>query len=277
MTDIKKYLPFVAIGAVVIWLVLKLSKSGSDSQVVNRVIPVQGEDNTVALRQIDAQYALGKLQLENEAAIADKQVQAENQRLDFQNKALDLTAQYNLKALDIQAQRDQNLAAIARDTSLTDANLRLNAAQELQRQANTSSLLNSLMGLGSGLLQSLLRNQQQSRSGGSGGTSGGTSGGSTTPQRQPQRQANYNLIARILDRFRNQPYIFSNSSLADQYVPYLDLQPYYQNEVNAYDKWLDYGNDLTGNVTSNYDFGSIYLPSFDDPNFWIEYNEAFGA
>lgn len=251
MTDIKKYIPFAAIAAIVIWLVLKLAKSGSDSQVVNRVIPVQGENNEVALKQLDSQFALGKLQLENERAIADKSIQAENQRLDFQNRALELTSQYNLKALDIQSQRDQNLAAIARDSSIVDANIRANAANELQRQANTSSVLNSLMGLGSGLLQALLKNQQQSRQSPSGGSQ--SSGGQIPQQsQQTRRAANYNFISRVLDQFRNQPYSFSNSSLSGQYVDSLDLVPYYNNEAAAYDRLLDFGEPF-GFVTSSYE------------------------
>lgn len=272
--QLQKLLPFLAIGGVVIWLVLKLAKSGSDSQVVNRVIPVQQPtEDKVGLRQIEAQFELGKLSLANQAELAQASISAEKQRLEFQNKALEFSSQANLKALEIESSRQTALAAIAGDSALYDTTIRANAARELGRQSSTSQLLNSLLGTGSSILQSLLRNQQsQQRSSGGGGSSGGGFG--TPPfnpnaQRQAQRPADYNFIGRVLDAFRNQPYSFSNSSLAGQYLDPLDLQPYYDREVQAYDNWLDY--DIIG----YYDFEPEGFVSVDysPEDFYIYYEE----
>lgn len=277
MDKFKKYLPFFVIGAIVIWLVMKLSKSGSTSQVVNRVIPVQGENNEVALKQIDAQFQLGKLQLESEANTANKAIEAEGQRLTLQNKALELTSQYNLAALQVQSSRDQALATIAGDATLYDANIRANAARELQRQQSNTDLMKFLTGTGSSLIQALLgnRNQQsQSRPQSSTGSIG-SSVPTTSQQRQATRSSNSwaNTIARVLDNFRNSGSVTSpNVSLAGQYVSPLDLIPYYENEAAAYDNWLNYfpgGMDLInwfsggyepeGTVTVDYNPDEFYL------------------
>lgn len=270
---IQKLLPFLAIGAVVIWLVLRLAKSGSDSQVVNRVIPVQGEQDEVGLKQIAAQFELGKLSLENQATLANASINAEKQRLEFQNKALEFGSQAQLKALEIESSRQTALAAIAGDTALYDANIRANAARELNRQSNTSQLLNSLLGTGSSLLQSLLqRNQQQQAPRSSGGGSPSAGSPPLNPaQRQTQRPTDYNLIGRILDAFRNQPYGFSNLSLAGQYASELDLQPYYDREVQAYDNWLDYDIGFTG-VNDREPEGSVTV-DYSPEDFYIYYED----
>lgn len=268
MTDIKKYIPFIIIGVVVIYLVMKLVKSGSDSQVVNRVIPVQGENNEVALKQIDAQFALGKLQADAQSQLAQASITAENNRLAYQNKALELTSQTQLKALDIQSQRDQNLAAIARDSSIADANIRFNAAQELQRQNKISQLQNSLLGSAvSSILQAIRGQQQRAQS--SGGSP--TSAGSGLPAGQTARTTRTSsALQRALAAFRGTSYPIENVSLAGQYADYLDLQPYYQNEVNAYDNWLNYFPsgisyaEPVGSVTSSYElFDPNYISDAD--------------
>lgn len=271
MEKFKKYLPMFIIGAIVVWLVMKLAKSGSDSQVVNRVIPVQGENNEVALKQIDAQFALGKAQIESEASIANKSIEAEKQRLEFNNKALELTSQYNLAALNVQSARDQALATIAGDASLYDANIRANAARELQRQQSNSDLMRFLTGTGNSLIQALLGRNQQSNQQRPQSSSGGSMGSAnpSTSQTQARRQSNSwaNIVAAWLDRNRNTGNVsVSNSSLAGQYVSPLDLIPYYDAEAAAYDNWLDYfpggligGYEPEGIVTVDYNMDDFYL------------------
>ncbi len=286
MEKYKKYIPLFIIGAIVAWLVLKLSKSGSTNQVVNRVIPVQDATDRNALAQTEAQFQLGKLQLENAFNIAGKQVDAEKTRLEFGNKALDLQGQYGLKALEIEAQKvagqtqaQSDLARIALDQSLYDTQTRVNAATELQRQQNNSALLNQLLGVSGGILQALLRPQSQQKPSSSGGI-GSSSGGinpTATPRgiTQAERQ---NALARLGARLTAMFYNNQNSAIVPQnydslgYASGYDLDQFYRNEINAYDNYLDFGgggiNDPIGSVSSSFDF----LP-FDFNN-W--YNEEFG-
>lgn len=279
MQDYKKYLPFLAIGGVVIWLVLKLSKSGSANQTVNRVIPVQNPTDNNALAETQASFELGKIKLANELSIADKQVGAEQTRLELANKALDIQGQYGLKALEIQAastnaqnQTQADLARIALDSSLYDTQLRSNAANELYRQQSQSSLLNSLLGVGSGLLQSLLKNQQQQQSKPqSSGGSMGSGGGSSSPQSAQQnalnaarqRQSALAAIGNWITRNSgyNQPITFLDyDSLG--YATGYDLSSFYQNEIDAFDRYLDYNpptlfGEPIGTVTSDFNFTGI--------------------
>jgi len=297
MESYKKYLPFLAIGGIVIWLVLKLSKSGSANQTVNRVIPLQNPTDNNALAETQASFELGKIKLANELSIADKQVDAEQTRLELANKALDIQGQYGLKALEIQAastnaqnQTQADLARIALDSSLYDTQLRSNAANELYRQQSQSSLLNSLLGVGSGLLQTLLKNQQQQqqRPQSSGGSMG--SGGSSSPQSQQQnalnaarqRQSALAAIGNWITRNSgyNQPITFLDyDSLG--YATGYDLTSFYQNEIDAFDRYLDYNpptlfGEPIGSVTSSYDFGGIdwdlYAQNFGYSDFDQWYN-----
>jgi len=278
MDSYKKYLPFLAIGGIVIWLVLKLSKNGSANQTVNRVIPVQNPTDNNALAETQASFELGKIKLANELSIADKQVGAEQTRLELANKALDIQGQYGLKALEIQAastsaqnQTQADLARIALDSSLYDTQLRANAANELYRQQSQSSLLNSLLGVGSGLLQTLLKQNQQAsqqRPQSSGGSMG--SGGSSPQSAQQnalnaarQRQSALALIGNWITR--NSGY---NQAISYQdYDPLgfatgYDLSGFYQNEIDAFDRYLDYNpptqfGEPIGFVTSDFSFSGI--------------------
>lgn len=263
MNDIKKYAPFIVIGVVVIWLVIKLSKSGSNAQVVNRVIPVQGEDNTVALETLRSQFKLGELQLQNQASIADKQIEAEKQRLSFQNEALKLQGELGLRQLELQSNRDRDLATIAKDTALYSDAVRANAATQLARQNQNENLLNNIFGLGSGILQKLLNPNQQSQqprssgSGSSGGSSSGIPMGSgnnsiTAAQRQAIQQSAFRRLANMIAGNFNQPISLPNYSLPYQ-VDYLDLIPYYDAEAAAYDRLLDFGLPFDNFELSNYE------------------------
>lgn len=268
-TDIKKYLPFLAIGGVAIWLILKLSKSGSVGQVVNRVIPVEQPNDTAALAQIQAQFELGKMQIAAGSELAGKQVDAERQRLEFANRALEIQGNYGLEGLKIesakatnQAQLQSDLAKIALDSQNYETQLRANAANELLRQQQTSARNNTLLGLGSLLAQLLKPQQSQARPSGS---SGGSSTGGITPPFNPnanRRTTSSNILTNFLQRYLSNP----DSPIAYQnydslgYLDYLDLQPYYTNETNAFDNWLDFQTPSVG--TSNYSdypvFGDVY-------------------
>lgn len=269
-TDWKKYLPFLAIGGVAIWLILKLSKSGSVGQVVNRVIPVQEANDTAAMAQIQAQFELGKMQIAAGSELAGKQIEAEKQRLEFANRALEIQGNYGLEGLKIesakaanQAQLQSDIAKIALDSQNYETQLRANAANELLRQQQTSARNNSLMQLGGLLAQLLKPSQSQSRPQSS---SPGSSSGGYTPPFNPNAQrrvSGNNILTNWLQRNLSNP----DSPIAYQnydslgYVPYLDLIPYYQNEVNAYDNWLDYQTPSVG----SYGYGE---PSFGDANVW---------
>lgn len=302
MQDYKKYLPFLAIGGVVVWLVLKLSKSGSANQTVNRVIPVQNPTDNNALAETQASFELGKIKLANELSIADKQVNAEQTRLELANKALDIQGQYGLKALEIQAastnaqnQTQADLARIALDSSLYDTQLRASAANELYRQQSQSSLLNSLLGVGSGILQSLLKQNQQSsqqrpQSGG-----GGIGGGSSSPQSpqqsaQNQARARQSALAAIGNWLTRNSNYFSPITFQDYdslgYVTGYDLSDFYQREIDAYDRYLDYDpptlfGEPVGSVSSSFEFSGIgwddYARSLGFDNFDDWYNDEYGA
>jgi len=260
-TDWKKYLPFIAIGGVAIWLILRLSKSGSSNQVVNRVIPVQEPNDTTALSQIQAQFELGKMQIAANSELSGRQVDAERQRLEFANRALEIQGNYGLEGLKIesakaanQAQLQSDLTKIALDSQNYETQLRANAAGELLRQQQTSARNNSLLQLGS-LLAQLLKPQSQSQSRPS-GSSGSTGGGTTPPfnpnaQRRPQQSALTSFFARYLPNY-NAPLSYQDYDFLG-YASELDLIPYYQNEVDAYDNWLNYQTPSFGTVTSSYE------------------------
>ena len=270
LTNWKTYLPLVALAVGAGWLILRLSKSGTNNQVVNRVIPVQDATDETALAQIQAQFQLGKLQLEAGSALAEKQVDAERQRLEFANRALEIQGNFGLEGLKIEAAKVANqsqlqseLSKIALDASLYDTQLRANAASELLRQQRNSSILNTLAKGGSDLLAQLLK-AQQSQSRPSSGSGSGASIGS--PPFNPNatrstRASNQDLITRFIQRYLSNP----DSPIGYQdydslgYVPYLDLQPFYDAEVNAYDNWLDCQQIGTRDAYSDY-------PSFINPS-----------
>lgn len=259
-TDWKKYLPFLAIGGVAIWLILKLSKSGSIGQVVNRVIPVQEANDATALAQIQAQFELGKMQIAAASELSGKQVDAERQRLEFANRALEIQGNYGLEGLKIesakatnQAQLQSDLAKIALEQNGYETQLRANAANELLRQQQTSARNNSLLQLGS-LLSSLLKGQQ-SQSKPQAGSAGSSSGGVTPAINQQAQRRQTSALQAFLNKYLpnyNAPLSYQNyDSLG--YADALDLTPYYQNEVEAYDNWLDYQTQPVGSVTSSYE------------------------
>ncbi len=275
-TDWKKYLPFLAIGGVAIWLILKLSKNGSIGQVVNRVIPVQEANDTAALAQIQAQFELGKMQIAAGSELAGKQVDAERQRLEFANRALEIQGNYGLEGLKIesakaanQAQLQSDLAKIALDSQNYETQLRANAANELLRQQQTSARNNALMQLGGLLAQLLKPSQSQSRPQSS--TPGSSSGGMTPPfnPNAQRRTTSNNILTNWLQRYlsnTDSPIAYQNyDSLG--YIPYLDLVPYYQNEADAYDNWLDYQMPSVGTRPDGYgepSFGDAYEWTWED-------------
>lgn len=76
----EKYWPYLLLGIGAIWLIPKLLNQGN-SQVVNRVIPVDMENDRTELQKLNLEYLLGREQLASGERIADKQIAAEKRGL----------------------------------------------------------------------------------------------------------------------------------------------------------------------------------------------------
>lgn len=286
-TDYKKYLPFLVIGGVAIWAILKLSKSGSVGQVVNRVIPVSEPNDSTALAQIQAQFELGKMQIAAGSELAGKQVDAERQRLEFANRALEIQGNYGLEGLKIesakaanQAQLQSELSKIALDSQNYDTQLRANAASELLRQQRSSANNNALLQLG-GLLANLLKgNQSQSKPSASGGSSPSVSSPPFNPNARRTTSSATSALTNALARFFGDPYGQIAQPTYDSlgYASGYDLQPYYDAEVQAYDNWLNFVPAPTGaNIYSDFPtFGGSSDDYFSGSEGSIEAYDFYG-
>ena len=293
-----KYGVWIGLGIVLLYLINKMSSSGSDQQIINRIIPTQVNlppDDKLGLTQLGYEFELGKQRLLAEAGLADKQLEAEKLRLEYGNQAIQLQGNIALRSLELENQRAANNSELsyqiekernqlAREGLLTntyDNELRYNALREAQRQQQNQNLLNSIFGLGSGLLNALLNRQQQQQQQGrssspslSGGS--GNSSGLALPSRTNTR-ANYTALTNYL----NSVYARNQRAL----VPYSEYEPA---DFFGIDNWYDDGSifdqryfdwligsgqDLIGTVTS--DFQGTGLAWYDNP-FWQDYFDYFG-
>ena len=297
---LSKYGVWLGLGAVLLYLVNRMSSTGSDQQIINRVIPTQVNvppSDKLGLTQLGYEFELGKQRLLAEAGLADKQLEAEKLRLEYGNQAIQLQGNIALRSLELENQRAANNSELsyqiekernqlAREGLLSnnyDNELRYNALSEAQRQQQNQNLLNNIFGLGSGLLNALLnqqKQQQQQQGRSSGSPSIGSGGGSSLPL--PTRTAsNANNLASRLSAYLNSIYGRNQSAL----VPYSEYEPA---DFFGIDNWYDDGSifdqryfdwltgsgqDLIGTVTS--DFQGTGLAWYDNP-FWNDYFDYFG-
>lgn len=289
---LSKYGVWIGLGIVLLYLINKMSSSGSDQQIINRIIPTQVNlppDDKLGLTQLGYEFELGKQRLLAEAGLADKQLEAEKLRLEYGNQAIQLQGNIALRSLELENQRAANNSELnyqiekernqlAREGLLTnsyDNELRYNALSEAQRQQANQNLLNSIFGLGSGLLNALLnrqnQQQQQPRSSSPSLSGGSSPSGLALPSRANTR-ANYAALTNYL----NAVYARNQNSL----VPYSEFEPA---DFFGLDNWYDDGSifdqryfdwllgteqEPIGSVSSSYE---LYTPFS-----WDDYFDYFG-
>jgi hypothetical protein len=263
MNFLEKYWPYLLLGIGAIWLIPKLLNQGN-SQVVNRVIPVDMENDRTELQKLNLEYLLGREQLASSERIADKQIAAEKTRLDYAFQSSQAQNNMQLKALDVQARLQERLADIASNTSLGEAQGRYDAQSELLRQQRNNQLLNNLFGLGSSLLSGLLKpsqSQQGSRSPQSGGSGGSIGQSPNAPSQAISARDRQNALARVGQWLTNQFYARQNAALQfNEYgdLGYADAMSYDSQWFDSFgNPWYDWDNyfatDPQGIVTSDYD------------------------
>lgn len=263
MNFLEKYWPYLLLGIGAIWLIPKLLNQGN-SQVVNRVIPVDMENDRTELQKLNLEFLLGREQLASSERIADKQISAEKTRLDYAFQSSQAQNAMQLKALDIQSRLQERLADIAGQTTLGEAQGRYDAQSELLRQQRNNQLLNNLFGLGSSLLSGLLKpnqSQQGSRSPQSGGSGGSIGQSPNAPSQAISARDRQNALARVGQWLTRNFYARQNAAL--QFNEYDSLG--YPDAISYDNDWFDsFGNpwydwdsyfatDAQGIVTSDYD------------------------
>lgn len=221
MADYAKILPGVIIGAVVLFALSRLR--GGQAQVYNALVPsstyTPPDRDSARVTAFDtlAGVGLGQLKLDQAATEA--------------------TQAFNLARERIAGSLD--LARINADASMNRLTAELTDRQydrELQRRAldqtfelgRTGQISNALPGILGSILGALRGGSQSSQPRLPGGATGG--GSPQSPPLNPNAQqrprpANWNLIQRAIDAYRNSPVVAGDYNLSYQ-VPYVDLSPW---------------------------------------------------
>lgn len=257
----QRALPGVIIGAVVLFALSRLR--GGQTQVYNALVPSStytppDRDNarTAAFDTL-AGVGLGQLKLDQAATEA---TQAFNLARDRIAGSLDLAR--------INAEAAQNRLTAELTDRQYDRELQRRALDQTFALGQSGQIGNALPGILQSILGAIGRGGQQSQSRPSSGGSGGGMPQSPpfNPNAQRPRAANWNLIQRAIDAYRNSPVVAGNYDLG--YVPYMDTSPW--------DWTTGYGQqgfDYWGGFYSNWDFmepvGSVST-SYDlfDPRGW---------
>ncbi len=260
-----KALPGIIIGAIVLFALSRLR--GGQAQVYNALVPSSSytppdrdEARTAAFDTL-AGVGLGQLKLEQATGEA--------------------TQAFNLAKDRIAGSLD--LARINADASMNRLTAELTDRQyerEWQRRALDQTFALGQAGqIGNarpGILQSILGalsrgNQSQSRPSSGGGSGGGfPSSPPLNPNANRPRPANWNLIQRAIDNYRNSPVVAGNYDLG--YLQGVDLSPWDWATgygESGFDYWRGYYNNSdflepVGNVSASYEL-------YDPRGWWYDW------
>ena len=260
-----KALPGVIIGAIVLFALSRLR--GGQAQVYNALVPTstynppdRDEARTAAFDTL-AGVGLGQLKLEQATGEA---TQAFNLAKDRIAGSLDLAR--------INADASMNRLTAELTDRQYDRELQRRALDQTFALGQTGQIGNALPGILQSILGALNRgSQSQSRPPSGGGSGGGFPG---TPPFNPNanrpRPANWNLIQRAIDNYRNSPVSAGNYDLG--YLSTIDTSPWDWATgygESGFDYWRGYYNNSdflepVGNVSASYEL-------YDPRGWWYDW------
>lgn len=286
--DFKKWLPAIAIGAVVLFIISRLKGSGSSApNVYNSLVPSGGgklpdsrDPARVSAYSTLAGVGLGQLNLAEKSKELDVSAGLARDRFAYQ-----------LQALGSQIWNSEELARINNEGSLQRLQAELadrNYDRELQQRAldqtfalaQSGQIGNQLGSTIQALLNALGRGRQQAQNS-RGGQSGGTGGTPTQQQRRTVPQMSQAALNRLRQSALMQAIFGGSDPTAGYRTPPFNPQAYlgfsdpggfwdnyggnYSDLQQGLDWWANL-NEPVGTVTSDFeylDFFSGGVPQFD--------------